>query len=108
MRIAAKAPVASCWLVATAAPEEEVEAAEAVAEDEELPAPAVPEGEPELNEVMVEEAADEVPLTRTAVAFLVPHFSSSMQVCWPSASLGWSLMHWLKVAWQMKKGRVCW
>jgi len=36
-----------------------------------------------------------------AVAFLVPHFSSLVQVAWPSASLGWSAMHCMKVAWQI-------
>jgi hypothetical protein len=96
---AAMAPVASCWLVATAAPVWEGEPVAALAEDEpELEADA------DAVEAAVAEDPEAEPLpllVPAAVALRVPHFSLSLQVCWPSASLGWLLMHWPKVAWQM-------
>jgi hypothetical protein len=47
-----------------------------------------------------EEPEPELPLF-AAVAFRVPHFSLLVHVAWPSASLGWLLMHCSKVAWHM-------
>ena len=94
--MAAMAPVASCWLVATAAPVWEGEPAAALDE---------PELEPDVDAVEVAVAVDPeaelLLLVLAAVALRVPHFSLLVQVCWPSASLGWLLMHWPKVAWQM-------
>lgn len=107
MRMAAKAPVAICWLVA--GEEEEAAVAEAVEEEPEEP----PDEEAELAaaelmvEVMVAAARDSLAETRTAVAFLVPHTSAMVHACWPAASLGWASMHCENVAWQMKKGKVC-
>lgn len=80
MRTAAKAPVANCWLVATAAAEEE-EVAAAAADVEALLAVAEAGAELAAAEVMVECAAAWEALTRTAVAFFVPHCSLLMQVC---------------------------
>ena len=105
MRIAAKAPVATFWLLAG----EELEAVlpEAVEEAEEpLDAVEAPDEAIELEEVMVAAALASLAETRTAVAFLVPHFSFVVQACWPSAFMGLLRMHCWKVAWQMKKGRV--
>lgn len=30
----------------------------------------------------------------SAVAFLLPQVAAALQARWPSASLGWALMHW--------------
>lgn len=90
MRMAAKAPVATCWLTAG----EELEAAVAEAVAEALPEPPDVAPEPELadaefmEEVMVAAARDSLAETRAAVAFLVPHTSAWVQACWPAASLG--------------------
>lgn len=95
IRTAAKAPVASCWVVATE--EDEADAADADAEV------AFEEAAADVEEA-VAEADEEEPepgvLTRS-VAFKVPHFSLLMQVACPSASFGWLLMHCWKVASQM-------
>lgn len=84
------------------------EAAEEAAEE-----PAVPEAElvpdafamVEEAEAEVEDALEaaeaELAAASTAVAFNVPHFSLFVQICWPWASLGWALMHCMKVASQM-------
>ena len=103
-RRAPNAPVAICCPGTANA--EDVE--DAPAED----APEAPEAAAELIdevvlEVMVAAAAAELAATKTAVAFLVPHFSLFVHCCWPMASLGWLLIHWVYVAWQMKKGKVC-
>jgi hypothetical protein len=80
MRMAAKAPVATCWLTAG----EEDEAAVADADAEEPPEPPEPDvaAEPELEAaelmevVMVAPARDSLAETRAAVAFLVPQTSA--------------------------------
>jgi hypothetical protein len=88
--MAAKAPVATCWLIAG----EELVAAVAAAVAEELPEPPDVAAEPELaaaelmEEVIVADARDSLAETRAAVAFLVPHTSAWVQACWPAASLG--------------------
>lgn len=88
MRTAAKAPVATCWVLAIAALDDDEDAAEADAElDADEPAAA----EEDDAAVAEEEAAedDDEPLeVPAAVALPVPHFSSLVQVAWPSASFG--------------------
>ena len=96
MRTAAKAPVVSCWVVAT---EEEDEADAADADAEVALEEAAADVEEAVAEADEEEPEPEV-LTRS-VAFKVPHFSLLVHVAWPSASFGWLLMHCWKVAWQM-------
>jgi hypothetical protein len=82
--------------------EDEADAADADADaDAEV---AFEEAAADVEEAEVE--ADEVAVR--SVAFKVPHFSLLVHVAWPSASFGWLLMHCWKVAWQMKKGSVCW
>lgn len=49
---------------------------------------------------MVLEGAAEDEVASAALAFLVPQSAASLQARWPSASLGWALMHWPKLAWQ--------
>jgi hypothetical protein len=92
MRTAAKAPVASCWVVATEADEADADAELALEE-------AAAEVDEAVTEADAEEPEPEVLVAR--VAFKVPHFSSLVHVAWPSASLGWLAMHCWKVAWQM-------
>lgn len=53
-------------------------------------------------ELVVEAAGDaELAAASRAVAFLVPHCSLFLHWVWANASLGWSLMHWMYVAWHM-------
>lgn len=93
MRIAAKAPVAMCWLVA--GEEDEAAVAEAVLEAEPPDVPAAELAAAELmEEVMVAPARDSLAETRAAVAFLVPQTSAVVQACWAAASLGCAAMHW--------------
>jgi len=104
-RTATNAPVVSCWVLAIATLDDVADAAEADADLAEEPV-----AEEDAVEVAKELAAaeEELELLESAAeAFSVPHFSSLVQVAWPSASLGWAVIHWLNVAWQMKKGRVC-
>jgi len=85
--MAANAPVAICWLVAIAPLEalaladadEDAAVADPLAEVEEAA-----ELELEDAELVDERAAADAELTwaATAVAFKVPHFSASVQVCW--------------------------
>jgi hypothetical protein len=102
MRIAANAPVASCWVLAT----EEEEEADAADADAELACEDAA-ADVEEAEAAADEDEPELPLL-ASVAFRVPHFSSLLHVAWPSASSGWFAIHCTKVAWQIKKGSVCW
>ena len=76
--------------------EEDVAEAEAALAAEEAPlAVAEAAEEAELAMVLMLEAAlvPDPELTVRAVALREPHFSLLMHVAWPSASIGWALMH---------------
>lgn len=67
------------WVVLAAATEEEVWLDEPV----------------EVVMAMVVDAAVVVELVvSSALAFLLPQLAAALQARWPSASLGWALMHW--------------
>lgn len=85
-------PILAAMLLAV----EEAEAAAEVAEPE--PEPAVEAVEVAMEVADAElAAAEEVVADEGSldVALRVPQVSAFLQFCWPSASLGWSLMHWL-------------
>jgi len=102
MRRAAKAPVASCWLMAVTAaalPEAEAEAeADTLAVvgvlEVELADDAADELAAAVEEAAAAAAAD-VAARASAVALRVPHCSLDAQVACPWASLGWLLTHWI-------------